>query len=145
MKKLNFLCSELSGTGGTETVLVKVLNHLVNKYDITLTLSNEPEKREWLERLDSKVKVLTFKGNNNLAKLVFISKIFLFSSNTDFVSLSPKMILIGNKLRKIFKKSTGLYHGFTIRSQIKICSILNTLCPMRIAISLLVESLGNNC
>ncbi|KRM63772.1 UDP-D-galactose (glucosyl)lipopolysaccharide-1,6-D-galactosyltransferase [Ligilactobacillus agilis DSM 20509] len=112
MKKLNFLCSELSGTGGTETVLVKVLNHLINKYDITLTLSNEPEKSEWLERLNSKVKVLTFKGNNNLAKLVFISKIFLFSSNTDFISLSPKMILIGNKLRKLFKKKYRIISWF---------------------------------
>ena len=47
MKKLNFLCSELSGTGGTETVLIKVLNHLVNNYEITLILSNIPEVKEW--------------------------------------------------------------------------------------------------
>lgn len=112
MKKLNFLCSELSGTGGTESVLVRVLNHLANTYDVTLTLSNEPLKKEWLHNLDSKVKIITFKGHNNITKLAFISRIFLTSRDTDFISLSPKMILIGAKIRKIFHKKYKLISWF---------------------------------
>lgn len=112
MKKLNFLCSELSGTGGTETILIKVLNHLIDNYEVTLTLSNIPEKREWLDKIDRKVKINMFKGNNNISKLLFILKLFLFEKNTDYISLSPKMILLGSKIKKFLIKITKLFHGF---------------------------------
>ena len=104
MKKLNFLCSELSGTGGTETVLIKVLNHLVNKYEITLTLSNIPEEKEWLEKIDTRVKINMFKGKGNISKLLFILRLFLFEKNTDYISLSPKMVLLGSKIKKFLNK-----------------------------------------
>ena len=112
MKKLNFLCSELSGTGGTETILIKVLNHLIDNYEVTLTLSNVPEKREWLDKIDRKVKINMFKGNNNISKLLFILKLFLFEKNTDYISLSPKMILLGSKIKKIFNKNYQIISWF---------------------------------
>ena len=112
MKKLNFLCSELSGTGGTETILIKVLNHLIDNYEVTLTLSNIPEKREWLDKIDRKVKINMFKGNNNISKLLFILKLFLFEKNTDYISLSPKMILLGSKIKKIFNKNYQIISWF---------------------------------
>lgn len=112
MKKLNFLCSELSGTGGTETILIKVLNHLIDNYEVTLTLSNIPEKREWLDKIDRKVKINIFKGNNNISKLLFILKLFLFEKNTDYISLSPKMILLGSKIKKIFNKKYQIISWF---------------------------------
>ena len=112
MKKLNFLCSELSGTGGTETILIKVLNHLIDNYEVTLTLSNIPEKREWLDKIDRKVKINMFKGNNNISKLLFILKLFLFKKNTDYISLSPKMILLGSKIKKIFNKNYQIISWF---------------------------------
>ncbi|WP_034990309.1 glycosyltransferase [Ligilactobacillus salivarius] len=112
MKKLNFLCSELSGTGGTETILIKVLNHLIDNYEVTLTLSNIPEKREWLDKIDRKVKINMFKGNNNISKLLFILKLFLFEKNTDYISLSPKMILLGSKIKKIFNKKYQIISWF---------------------------------
>lgn len=37
--KLNFVCPELSGNGGTETVLVTVLNHL-SKYHLSRAIKN---------------------------------------------------------------------------------------------------------
>ena len=112
MKKLNFLCSELSSTGGTETILIKVLNHLIDNYEVTLTLSNIPEKREWLDKIDRKVKINMFKGNNNISKLLFILKLFLFEKNTDYISLSPKMILLGSKIKKIFNKNYQIISWF---------------------------------
>ena len=112
MKKLNFLCSELSGTGGTETILIKVLNHLIDNYEVTLTLSNIPEKREWIDKIDRKVKINMFKGNNNISKLLFILKLFLFEKNTDYISLSPKMILLGSKIKKIFNKNYQIISWF---------------------------------
>ena len=112
MKKLNFLCSELSGTGGTETVLIKVLNHLVNNYEITLTLSNIPEEKEWLEKIDDKVKINMFKGKNNISKLLFILKLFLFEKNTDYISLSPKMVLLGSKIKKFLNKKYQVISWF---------------------------------
>lgn len=112
MKKLNFLCSELSGTGGTETVLIKVLNHLVNNYEITLTLSNIPEEKEWLEKIDKKVKINMFKGRNNISKLLFILKLFLFEKNTDYISLSPKMVLLGSRIKGIFNKKYKIISWF---------------------------------
>lgn len=39
---LKFLCMELSGTGGTETVLVKVLNQLCKYHKVELILTNDP-------------------------------------------------------------------------------------------------------
>ena len=112
MKKLNFLCSELYGTCGIETILIKVLNHLIDNYEVTLTLSNIPEKREWLDKIDRKVKINMFKGNNNISKLLFILKLFLFEKNTDYISLSPKMILLGSKIKKIFNKNYQIISWF---------------------------------
>ena len=79
MKKLNFLCSELSGTGGTETVLIKVLNHLVNKYEITLTLSNMPEEKEFkLENRIIKVKCIGMEKEYILVKILIRNKNVIF-------------------------------------------------------------------
>ena len=112
MKKLNFLCSELSGTGGTETVLIKVLNHLVNNYEITLTLSNIPKEKEWLEKIDKRVKINMFKGKSNISKLLFILRLFLFEKDTDYISLSPKMVLLGSKIKKFLNKKYQVISWF---------------------------------
>ena len=42
---LKFLCMELSGTGGTETVLVKVLNQLCKYHKVELILTRSEERR----------------------------------------------------------------------------------------------------
>lgn len=47
--KLKFICAPASGNGGTETVLVKALNHLCQKYQIELFLTTIPENRVWLK------------------------------------------------------------------------------------------------
>ena len=45
--KLKFVCAPASGNGGTETVLVKALNHLAKKHQVELYLTTRPENRLW--------------------------------------------------------------------------------------------------
>lgn len=56
-KKLNFIASNLSGKGGTETVLIKVLNQLVTERSIQLTLIDDPKDKNWLSKLDKNITV----------------------------------------------------------------------------------------
>jgi len=101
--KLKFLCMELSGTGGTETVLLKVLNRLCDRYNIELILTNTPQQPDFLTKLDPKIEVSICAGKLN--KLLAITKKFcLASSDTCFISLSPKMIKLGAKIRKLFHR-----------------------------------------
>ena len=49
---LTFVTNKISGRGGTETVLVKVLNNLAkNGNSIRLVLSNLTPNKEWLHSL----------------------------------------------------------------------------------------------
>lgn len=101
--KLKFLCMFLSGTGGTETVLVKVLNELCHQNEIELILSNHPKEDTWLSKLDPKIKVSVYAGK--FKRLYRIAWTFLTATkDTCFISLSPKMIKLGAKIRKLFHK-----------------------------------------
>lgn len=101
--KLKFLCTKLSGTGGTETVLVKVLNHLVTQNEVELVLADEPVKYEWLDKLDQKIKVKIYAGR--FEKLIKVAQLFLSADkNTCFISLSPKIIKLGAKIKQLLHK-----------------------------------------
>ena len=76
--KLKFICAPASGNGGTETVLVKALNHLCQKYQIELFLTTIPENRVWLKRMNERIKIHEIKNKNKFAKLKYLSQIFLF-------------------------------------------------------------------
>lgn len=103
MKKLVFLCSELSGTGGTETVLIKVLNHLIKKYEIELVLTNVPGKKEWIKKIDRHVNIRYFNQSGKLKKFAYILRVFFENKDAMYISLSPKLISMGYKVRKLFK------------------------------------------
>ena len=101
--KLKFLCTKLSGTGGTETVLVKVLNHLVTKNEVELVLADEPVKYEWLDKLDQKIKVKIYA--RRFEKLIKFTQLFLSADkSTCFISLSPKIIKLGAKIKQLLHK-----------------------------------------
>jgi len=101
--KLKFLCMFLSGTGGTETVLVKVLNELCHQNEIELILTNRPQEDTWLKKLDPKIKLSIYEGK--FKRLSRIAWTFLTASkDTYFISLSPKMIKLGARLRQLFHK-----------------------------------------
>lgn len=107
--KLKFLCSYLSGTGGTETVLIKVLNQLVldDANEIELVLTGKPEEEAWLKRLDPKVKISLYDGK--VKRITKVAQAFITADEkTTFVSLSPKMVKLGAKIKRFFHKKYKL-------------------------------------
>lgn len=104
--KLNFLCMTLSGNGGTETVLVEVLNRLSKEgHDITLTLPELGENRTWLNKFNKDIIIKINENPNKIARTLFIIKSFIFAEKaTFFVSLSGKMLKLGSIIRKLFIK-----------------------------------------
>lgn len=118
-KRLNFLASNLSGKGGTETVLITVLNNLIKNRDVSLTLIDEPQDKNWLQKLDDKVSVNIHTGNNLVSKIWFIMKIFIFEKDTNYISLSPSLILIANKVRKLCRKKYKIisWIHFSLKNQ----------------------------
>ena len=67
MKKILFTAYTLD-IGGIETALINLLNELVKKYDITLVL--EKKQGIFLNELDSKIKVIEYKPNQNKNPLI---------------------------------------------------------------------------
>ena len=107
--KLKFICAPASGNGGTETVLVKALNHLCQKYQIELFLTTIPENRVWLKRMNERIKIHEIKNKNKFAKLKYLSQIFLFSKSTDhFIILGANTIKLASKIRKLTRKKYSI-------------------------------------
>jgi len=67
MKKILFTAYTLD-IGGIETALINLLNELIKKYDITLVL--EKKQGIFLDELDSRVKVIEYKPNQNKNPLI---------------------------------------------------------------------------
>lgn len=118
-KKLNFIASNLSGKGGTETVLIKVLNQLVTERSIQLTLIDDPKDKNWLSKLDKNITVKICKRKNPITKLLFVVREFIFNKNCNHISLSPKVLKVGSKLRKIMNLNYKLisWIHFSLKDQ----------------------------
>ena len=54
---IKFVASHLSGNGGTETVLVSVLNHFAKSNPVELIIFGTPDNDYWLSKLNSNVKL----------------------------------------------------------------------------------------
>lgn len=106
VKTIKFVSMPVSGRGGTETVLTKVLNHLAeqkNEYNIILYLTQQPTQT-WLDTFDKNIEIHICK-DNKLSKLFYFTKIFSSASNDDhFVILGANIIPFANKMRKWFNK-----------------------------------------
>ena len=104
MQTLKFVSMPVSGNGGTETVLNKVLLHLADHYQIKLYLTNHPENRHWLEPLEQHANIaVTECSSNKLAKLVYLSKIFWNSQPNDhFIILGANIIPLAQMIRDKF-------------------------------------------
>ena len=71
---LTFVTNKISGRGGTETVLVKVLNNLAkNGNSIRLVLSNLTPNKEWLHNLDPSIKIVYPKNSDKFTPRTFLS------------------------------------------------------------------------
>ena len=89
---LTFVTNKISGRGGTETVLVKVLNNLAENGDnVRLVLSNLTPNKEWLYSLNPAIKIVCPKNSDKFNRLVYFLRIFLTSAkNTNYVILKSK-------------------------------------------------------
>jgi UDP-D-galactose:(glucosyl)LPS alpha-1,6-D-galactosyltransferase len=107
--EVKVICHNLSGTGGTETVLVKVLNHLSKFHNIQLVLPNKPDNTEWLHNLDSNIQVRMLNKNGKLSKIMFFLKTFLKTTDdTVLLMLGANMIKFAAKVREVFHKKYGI-------------------------------------
>lgn len=107
--KLKFVCAPASGNGGTETVLVKALNHLVQTNSVELYLTTIPENRIWLSQMDRRIKIHEIKRDSKVGKLLYLSRIFLTADSKDhFVILSVNAIKLAAKIRRITGKNYSI-------------------------------------
>ncbi|KRL98482.1 glycosyltransferase [Liquorilactobacillus satsumensis] len=103
--KINFLCFALSGTGGTETVLIKVLNFLCQKNEVVLYLPNEPHEKAWMAALDRRVVVKTLARSGRVSKLLFFLKALTqIHDNDKCVVLGANTIKLAYWLRRALRR-----------------------------------------
>ena len=107
MKTLKFVSMPVSGNGGTETVLNKVLTKLADDYQIHLYLTNHPENRHWLKSLEDHPNVqINECSNNKLTKLIYLSKIFWGAqANDHFIILGANIIPLAKMIRDKFNRN----------------------------------------
>ena len=100
--KLTFVCPELSGNGGTETVIDKALNHLVKKHQVRLIVTSVPVNRRWLDVLDPQIEVLQVATSSKFSKLALLTKIFWQAQNDEtLVILGVNIIKLAARVRQI--------------------------------------------
>lgn len=105
MKRLVFICPALSGSGGTETVLVKVVNHLILQHRIKIILTNLPDNQVWLTSLSDQVEVSLANGNDKISRSKQLFKALLSLKNDDhLIVLGANIIEIAAKFRRLFFK-----------------------------------------
>ena len=103
--KLKFVCAPASGNGGTETVLVKALNHLAKKHQVELYLTTVPENRLWLENMQGVV-IHKIGSTSKFVILFYLVNIFMSAKSYDhFIILGANTIKLAAKIRKVFKKN----------------------------------------
>lgn len=112
--KLTFITNKISGRGGTETVMVKVLNNLVEQGDdVRLVLSNLTPDKTWLGKLDSSIKIVYPRNSRKLTRLLYLTKVFLTApKNENYIILSPNIIKLFAKLRQLTHKKCKLISWF---------------------------------
>lgn len=105
--KINLMCFDLSGYGGTEKAIVTLANYFVQKEDleITLVLSNIPKNQDWLLNLDKSVIVKKTLKNKKLSKLILFTQCFFRANNDDvFIILGANTIKFAYQIRKLLHK-----------------------------------------
>lgn len=107
---LKFICPQVSGNGGTETVLTTVINHLVReKYKVQLILTNQPANKRWLATFDDDVIIKAFQGNGRINKALYLMREFMCSSGTDhYIILGANLIKIAAMVRQVFRKNYSI-------------------------------------
>lgn len=103
--KLVFIASNLTGHGGTETVLIKVLNHLASQNNVYLVMTNYSRDQTWLDKFSPSVKIIEPKSSSKATRLWILIRTFLTASpDTVFIMLGANAIHFAVKIKKFFHK-----------------------------------------
>lgn len=102
---LTFICPRLSGTGGTETALVKAANCLSNEYSIKIILPNKLDNDGWVKKLNDQVTFIQEDLDNPVKKILYLINVFWQANTNDcFIILAANVIRIAILIRKILHK-----------------------------------------
>lgn len=105
MQTIGIVAAKLSGRGGTETVIQKLVNSslLQNNFSFEIFASDGIRNDRWIDELNPRVKVML----NDVGKFGhFFKKILFFiTSRDDFLFiLGPKAIFLARIIKTIFRK-----------------------------------------
>lgn len=103
--KVNIICFDLTGRGGTERAIINLANYLNRESDVSLLLSNNPPDETWLGELNSKIEIKRPITNQKLFKLLLFTKCFFKAKNQDvFIVLGANTVKFAFNIRKILRK-----------------------------------------
>lgn len=103
--KLVFVCPEMSGDGGTETVVKNVTKHFSKLYDVELILTSIPTNKQWLRSIDSKVFISLIKHDGKLNKLFhLLLTLSTLSNDAKVIVLGANLVKYIYYIRKVFRK-----------------------------------------
>lgn len=106
-KNIVIVAPNLSGKGGTETVLSKVLNFrdFGSKINMKIFLSDGTKSDEWLSKLNINQENIIINNKKGIGKAFEKIKFFIFSNDDVILALGPKTVLLAWLVRLcLFKK-----------------------------------------
>lgn len=103
--QLTFICPEMNGNGGTETVVAKVVNYLAQNNYVTLVLTSIPTNKQWLASINSDVHIMMVHHNGKVQKaLLVIRALMKQANNSKVIVLAANLIKLVAKYRKLLHR-----------------------------------------
>lgn len=103
---ITIIAPNLSGRGGTETVLTKVINHAHYERDIDfkLFLSDGTLDKKWLTQLKIPKKNIILNYSQGLMKVIKKINFLIFNNDDVILALGPKTVALARIIRIFFFK-----------------------------------------
>lgn len=110
MKNIVIVAPILSGQGGTETVITKVINEFKtnDKMNVKLLLLGEPKNTEWLDKIDKK-DVIICKSKSKIFRIIWYFVFLLKKKYSDIVIINTQLIHITHLIRRFLKLNVRIY------------------------------------
>lgn len=106
-----FIAPKLSGAGGTETVIINVLNNMNKKgRPVKLLLSEDINKSNWLKKINKNIEIDINKHKGRIEKFIYLFKWSLRFNRIDkIVCLGANSIKYINIFRKLMNKKFTIF------------------------------------
>ncbi|MEB3376384.1 glycosyltransferase [Pediococcus pentosaceus] len=110
MKNIIIVAPILSGQGGTETVIKKVLKRFDKKsqFNVKLLLLGEPPKKDWLKDIDEK-QLIICESHNKILRIFWFVRFLLTEHINDLIIINTQLIHIAHLVKGIFKRDFLIY------------------------------------